>query len=800
MWESIAIIMDTPEMSLLLVGSPPCRDDLTSVLSNAGWSLRTESTVEDARARLVADSSDSVDCLLVATGSPYETVSALEEVRPLVPILALLPDSDSDSITDPDLDPVPDPDIPSDPTADPATILEAGATDYVVQAGSIEAWGPLLCRRLEVARDRALERIASRALYDGAHGTDAALHCLFDAELRHVVAVGGALGRGLEASSLEGVAIDELAADGSVDSDDRSESGLDPGACTHLEANYVAALEGTARRREFRLRGRPYAVETTPVPDLEGRFGIARYRPVPETTPRETRDKLDRLSAIASELDEYDDESLICRRTVETAAQVLEFDACSITERIDDELVPLAATASDPSQSLEYHSADDGIAGETLRRGKSIVVDDIRDDPVARSTDDRYRSGLSIPVGEFGVFQAASVEPRAFSDTDRELAELLVSNATHAIERVRYDRTITRERDRFAALFQNVPDAAVQYVVETDESGEPKPIVEAVNAAFVRLFGYEPVDAIGQSTCDLLVPDDDEALEAARSLYNTVAQGERLEAEVTRLGVDGLAPFLLRSAPVGTDGDDQRGYFIYTDIGELVERERQLERQNERLDTFASVVSHDLRNPLSIASGYLETALDTGEREHLHVVAEEHDRMYDMIEDLLQLARQGDSIGDVEPVDLEAVAERSWDGVDTADATLSIESVPAVEGDADRLQHLFENLFRNAVLHGGDQVSVTVGTCENGFYVEDDGPGIPDMMKDEVLEMGVSTAKGQGGNGFGLAIVSEIAVAHGWRVDVVDGAAGGARFEISIDESRLGGLESLTGGAGGRDR
>jgi signal transduction histidine kinase len=84
------------------------------------------------------------------------------------------------------------------------------------------------------------------------------------------------------------------------------------------------------------------------------------------------------------------------------------------------------------------------------------------------------------------------------------------------------------------------------------------------------------------------------------------------------------------------------------------------------------------------------------------------------------------------------------------------------------------------VRHGGDDVTVRVGRLADGtgFYVEDDGPGIPDADRDGVFHRGYSTS--DEGTGFGLAIVATIADAHGWTVTATAGADGGARFEVTV--------------------
>jgi PAS domain S-box-containing protein len=203
-----------------------------------------------------------------------------------------------------------------------------------------------------------------------------------------------------------------------------------------------------------------------------------------------------------------------------------------------------------------------------------------------------------------------------------------------------------------------------------------------------------------------------------------------------------------------------------------VRRERQLARRNGRLNEFASIVSHDLRNPMQVAAARTELARETGDTDHLDVVLESLDRMDTLVEDLLARAH-GEDRFDIETVALAHVAREAWRGVETADATLDVETEARLAADADRLQQVFENLFRNAIEHAGRDVTVTVGTVEEGFYVADDGPGVPEGT--EIFEQGVSGAKD--GTGYGLAIVADIVERHGWSVDAVNDD--GARFVVS---------------------
>ncbi|MCU4717369.1 ATP-binding protein [Halapricum hydrolyticum] len=216
---------------------------------------------------------------------------------------------------------------------------------------------------------------------------------------------------------------------------------------------------------------------------------------------------------------------------------------------------------------------------------------------------------------------------------------------------------------------------------------------------------------------------------------------------------------------------------LTTDVTSQKEHEQALQRQNERLNQFANVISHDLRNPLHVAQGHINLTRQGCDSDSLDDAADAIDRGLALVDDVLALAREENPASGVEPVDLEEVVTQCWETVMTSDATLTVETGHTIDADPGRLKQVFENLFRNAVEHAGGDVTITVGDLDDGFYVEDNGPGIPNEDRDDVFEPGYSTA-GEG-TGFGLAIVNEIADAHNWAVQVTDSETGGARFEIT---------------------
>ncbi|TYT61402.1 PAS domain-containing protein [Natrialba swarupiae] len=243
---------------------------------------------------------------------------------------------------------------------------------------------------------------------------------------------------------------------------------------------------------------------------------------------------------------------------------------------------------------------------------------------------------------------------------------------------------------------------------------------------------------------------------------------------------------------------------------ELERANERLERTNERLESFASVVSHDLRNPLNVASGHLELARTNQDSDHLEEADAALDRIETLVDDLLTLARQGDSAVEPEPVSLPDLVDDCWRSVETGNAALHVETDRTISADRTRLQQLLENLVRNAVEHGstsprsqtpedavehgstshaepdssadaidhgGEGVTVTIADVDGGFAVEDDGPGIPPEERDRVFEPGYTTEPD--GTGLGLRIVEDVVDDHDWSIDVVDGNDGGARFDVT---------------------
>lgn len=298
-------------------------------------------------------------------------------------------------------------------------------------------------------------------------------------------------------------------------------------------------------------------------------------------------------------------------------------------------------------------------------------------------------------------------------------------------------------------MFEQFPDP----VLVIDEQGR---VIETNQAgsAFV-----EPGDRLSR---------DLEALDTA------LGDGEQTVTLTTPM--DEERTYDVTVTPLFDPYDRQQGRLVVLrDVTIRKQRERELQAQNDRLDQFAEIVSHDLRNPLNVAAGHTELAAETGDLDHLDRTREALEDMESLIDDVLALARD-ETVVEPEWTTFESLATDAWPYVEMG-STLVIEADGEVLADPARTAVVLGNLFRNAHEHGSTDVTVWTGVDGDGFYVADDGPGIPEKDRERVFGDGFTTS--EDGIGLGLAIIDETAEAHGWAVGVSESRAGGARFDVT---------------------
>jgi len=305
---------------------------------------------------------------------------------------------------------------------------------------------------------------------------------------------------------------------------------------------------------------------------------------------------------------------------------------------------------------------------------------------------------------------------------------------------------------------ERYPDPVCSYAIE-----DSSPVLRAHNDRFAAISDLSTGDSLGELFGErLLVAGDRPSFE------------ERGRCWIRSPGANVEDRYLVRIIP--PEGD-QPGHLIFNAVSE------QGSCQSVDVDRVASVLSHDLRNPLDVARARLRAGRELDSKEHFDHVEQAHDRMERIIQDVLTLARGADVVNPEQRVDIDAVLREAWQTVETDGATLTVsEELPTAIADRDRVTRLFENLFRNAVEHGPaadhDQgIAITVGRLPDGLFIADNGVGIPPENRERVFEPGFTSE--DHGTGLGLAIAARIVDLHGWSVNVTDSESGGARFEIT---------------------
>jgi two-component system OmpR family sensor kinase len=219
----------------------------------------------------------------------------------------------------------------------------------------------------------------------------------------------------------------------------------------------------------------------------------------------------------------------------------------------------------------------------------------------------------------------------------------------------------------------------------------------------------------------------------------------------------------------------------------------------ERLRRFVADASHELRTPVTAIGGYAELRRKGGlattddEDRAWSRVESESARMAALVEDLIMLARLGESRPlAIEPVDLAEIVRDAAADHATIDpsrpVTIETPDSLVVQGDRRSLHQVVSNLLANVRVHTPPATLTTIRLEDQGAWavlsVVDDGPGIPEESVDRVFERfhraDRSRSRRFGGSGLGLSIVQAIVEAHGGTVDAGNDQGGGARFTVRL--------------------
>lgn len=232
---------------------------------------------------------------------------------------------------------------------------------------------------------------------------------------------------------------------------------------------------------------------------------------------------------------------------------------------------------------------------------------------------------------------------------------------------------------------------------------------------------------------------------------------------------------------------------LYNDINEIIgivgmardvteenEYKRKLKKKNNKLDKFAKIISHDIRNPTSIAKGNLNLHINNhGSTDELDTTLKSLHRIENILEDVLYITKSNIDELNKQNITLKSIANECWKNLNVKNSELKINTDKIISQNKKLSSRLFENLFKNSIEHGGDNIRITIGGTKNGFYVEDNGTGIPKNKRGKIFNQNYSTS--ETGEGLGLSIVEHVCDAHGWKIRITESKTGGARFEIDTN-------------------
>ncbi|MGH2725179.1 MAG: ATP-binding protein [Actinomycetota bacterium] len=457
-------------------------------------------------------------------------------------------------------------------------------------------------------------------------------------------------------------------------------------------------------------------------------------------------------------------------------------------------------------------------AGYTLHSSEPVLVEDLRTDnrfpltQILRQHD--ARSGVSVAIpgtddGPFGVLAAHDTRPRTFTADDLHFLRSLANTLGSAIRHRQAERLLRETEAGLRSLVERVP--AVTYTAGFGRLG----VWQYVSPQVEALLGFpaEEWTSDPELWWRQIHPDDRERVLGDEEADHAGPPEARVTSEHRMLARDGRVVWVRDEAVMVRDGAGRPLYYqgLMSDITERKEAEEALrgaydrEREaaqrlrllDEMKNAFLTAVSHELRTPLASVLGYALTL----EREEVNLPAEERAAMLGrlaanarkldrFLSNLLDVDRLSRGIVEPhrQPVDLGNLVREIAEDVDLNGRAVKLDVEPAMaEVDGPKVERIVENLLVNVGRHtpGDAAVWVRVTNEEDGVLisVEDEGPGVPDELKDRVFEpfeSGPSAHSHSPGTGIGLSLVSRFAELHGGRAWVEDRPGGGASFRVFL--------------------
>jgi two-component system, LuxR family, sensor kinase FixL len=427
-----------------------------------------------------------------------------------------------------------------------------------------------------------------------------------------------------------------------------------------------------------------------------------------------------------------------------------------------------------------------------------------------------HRTGIGQIIGKgrevLGRRKDGTVFPFLLSISEVKLRDKQIfTGIVHDISNLKKAEAALRESEN---KISSIIQAAVDGIITIDTRG----MMEMINPAAARLFGYEPQELLGKSI-NMLMPEPGHSRHDGY-IHNYLTTGKRriigIGREVTGLRKDGTTfPFFLSISEVVLADRKVFTGFIHDITQQRMNEEKlrryaaELERSNMELQDFAYVSSHDLQEPLRKIQAFGDRLLT---KEHAKLSEQGKDyvermlnaasRMQNLINDLLAFSRVTAKSNPFVKVSLDQVLSEVLSDLEVTIENTGAEIVrsplPEIEAEPTQMRQLFQNLISNAIKfrkeNGKPKITITSRVIQRQAHltatpgdevleiqVEDNGIGFEEKYLDRIFNI-FQRLEGQKyeGSGIGLAICRKIAIRHGGDITAKSQPGRGTRFLITL--------------------
>ncbi|WP_111573066.1 sensor domain-containing diguanylate cyclase [Halanaerobium saccharolyticum] len=298
------------------------------------------------------------------------------------------------------------------------------------------------------------------------------------------------------------------------------------------------------------------------------------------TAQREREYIVEELHRIAVDFKELKKEREVCRMAVKAAEGLLNFALCNVILVKGDRFVPLASSSRFKQEEISV--SEKSIAARTYREGKSFIIDDIQNSSETISIKNIYKSGMSIPIGSFGVFQTAASKKKAFTESDLELAEILISHVSASLGRIYAQQKLKEQKD-FLSTILEVQSSLVLLI-------NPEGEIISFNHSCEQLTGYQEAEVKGKKVCDLFIKESEkkEVINVFKQLKNNDYPASHENYWLTRKGEKKL--ILWSHNPI-LDDENNLKYVVAAGM-DITERKIQEEKIKEQKAYFEQLFNN----------------------------------------------------------------------------------------------------------------------------------------------------------------------------------------------------------------